>query len=63
VKGNVCTGHFYTLSSCNVNGCGAPKAARREIGELIDQGLDNRQIWERLSKERGAAMSRPHLLP
>jgi hypothetical protein len=63
VKGNVCTGHFYTLASCNVNGCGAPRATRRTIGELIDQGLSNRQIWDRLLKERGADMSRPHLLP
>lgn len=63
VKGNICTGHFYTLASCNVNGCGLPKTTRREIGALIDQGLNNRQIFERLYKERGVDMVRQHLLP
>ena len=63
VKGNICTGHFYTLASCNVNGCGAPRATRGELARLIDQGLSNRQIFERLHKERGADMARSHLLP
>ncbi|MBI3408553.1 MAG: DUF3179 domain-containing protein [Planctomycetes bacterium] len=63
VKGNICTGHFYTLSSCNVNGCGAPNATRKAIAEMIDKGLDNRQIFERLHKERGPEMVRSHLLP
>ena len=63
VKGNVCTGHFYTLASCNVNACAAPKAARRNISQLIDQGLGNRQIWQRLYQERGPDMVRQHLLP
>jgi hypothetical protein len=63
IKGNICTGHFYTLASCNVNGCGAPRATRQEVAALIDQGLSNRQIFERLHKERGPDMVRSHLLP
>jgi len=63
VKGNICTGHFYTLASCNVNGCGLPRATRGALGKMIDQGLSNRQIFERLHKERGTDMVRSHLLP
>ncbi len=63
VAGDRCTGHFYTLASCNPNACGAPHAARARIGALIDQGLSNRQIFEQLLKEQGPAMLRPHLLP
>ena len=39
VKGDVCTGHFYTLASCNPNGCAVPNAMRKELAELIDKGL------------------------
>src|SRR5439155_19139281 len=28
VAGDVCTGHFYTLASCNPNGCGMPNSVR-----------------------------------
>ena len=62
VAGDRCTGHFFTLASCNPNGCGAPAGTRVQIGALIDQGLTNRQIFEELLRDRGPAMRRPHLL-
>jgi hypothetical protein len=63
VSGNVCTGHFYTLASCNPNGCGMPRAMRRDVGEMIDKGMSDRQIFEALLKEHGPDLLRPHLLP
>jgi hypothetical protein len=63
VGGDGCTGHFYTLSSCNPNACGAPTATRKLLGQKIDEGLTDRQIFEQLLKERGPMMLRPHLLP
>ena len=48
---DTCTGHFYTLASCNVNGCGMPAATRKRLGELIDQGLTDKQIFAELRKE------------
>jgi hypothetical protein len=62
VRGDVCTGHFYTLSSCNPNGCGMPRATRRDIGELLDKGLTDKQVFEALLKEHGPKLLRPHLL-
>ncbi len=62
VTGDVCTGHFYTLASCNPNGCGMPRAMRRDLGALIDKGLTDKQIFEELLKEHGADLLRPHLL-
>ena len=63
VEGDVCTGHFYTLASCNPNGCGAPNATRKLIAGKIEQGLTDRQIFEELLQQRGPLMLRPHLLP
>jgi len=63
VSKDICTGHFYTLASCNPNGCGLPNNTRREIGAMIDAGKTDREIWDALIKERGALMLRPHLLP
>jgi hypothetical protein len=63
VRGDVCTGHFYTLSSCNPNGCGKPNQMRKYLGELIDKGLSDRQIMEKLLKEEGPGLLQPHLLP
>ncbi len=63
VRPDICTGQFYTLASCNPNGCGAPNALRQEVGELIDQGQTDRQIWDALRRDRGPLMVKPHLLP
>jgi hypothetical protein len=63
VAGNVCTGDFYTLSSCNPNGCGMPNVLRRIIGRHIDAGLNDRQIFEELLKQYGPKLLRQHLLP
>jgi hypothetical protein len=63
VRGDTCTGHFYTLASCNPNGCGQPNAMRRQIGKLIDQGLSDRQVFEKLLAEQGPGLLQPHLLP
>ncbi len=63
VKGDRCTGHFYTLASCNPNGCGMPNHMRRVLREQIAKGLTDRQIFEELLKEHGSVLLRPHLLP
>ncbi len=63
VTGDVCTGHFYTLASCNPNGCGAPNATRALLARKIDEGLTNRQIFQHLLDQRGPLLLRPHLLP
>ena len=63
VSKDVCTGHFYTLASCNPNGCGLPNSRREELGKLIDRGLSDRQIFDELLKEAGPLLLRPHLMP
>ena len=63
VRGDTCTGHFYTLASCNPNGCGQPNAMRKRIGALIDQKLTDQQIFEKLLKDEGPGLLQPHLLP
>jgi hypothetical protein len=63
IKGDICTGHFYTLASCNVNGCGMPNRMRKTLGALIDKGLTDKQIFEELLKEHGPDLLRQHLLP
>jgi hypothetical protein len=63
IDGDTCTGHFYTLASCNPNGCGMPNAMRRALVEKMNRGLSDRQILEELVKERGPDILRPHLLP
>jgi hypothetical protein len=60
---DVCTGQFYTLASCNPNGCGMPNAVRIRIGKLIEQGLSDRQILDELLKDSGPLLLQPHLLP
>ena len=57
-----CTGMFYTLSSCNPNGCGMPNFTRDEIRDLIAKGKSDKDIWDSLLKDRGALMLKPHLL-
>ena len=58
---DICTGHFYTLSSCNPNGCGAPNFTRDEIRKQIAAGKSDKDIWDQLRKDRGDLMTRPHL--
>lgn len=62
VKGDRCTGMFYTLASCNPNGCGLPNGMRSFLGKKMDQGLTDRQIFEDMLKTYGADLTRPHLL-
>ncbi|HLN28795.1 MAG TPA: DUF3179 domain-containing (seleno)protein [Gemmataceae bacterium] len=59
----ICTGQFYTLASCNPNGCGMPNHRRAEIGKMIDRGMTDRQILDELVKAVGPSLLRPHLLP
>jgi hypothetical protein len=63
IGGDGCTGMFYTLASCNPNGCGMPNAMRKELAEKIDKGLTDKQILEQLLKDSGPELLRPHLLP
>jgi hypothetical protein len=63
VGGDRCTGMFYTQASCNINACGMPRHISNRVSELIDQGLNDRQIFETLQKSQGPLVSRPHLLP
>ncbi len=60
---DTCTGHAYTLASCNPNGCAAPTSTRKKLRELIDAGKTDREIWDELLKARGPLMTRPHLKP
>jgi hypothetical protein len=63
VKGDGCTGHFYTLASCNPNGCAMPNHMRNVLGELIDKGLTDKQIFDQLLQDHGPDLLRPHLEP
>jgi hypothetical protein len=63
VRGDVCTGDFYTLASCNPNACGMPHGMRQAIAEKIDKGMSDRQILEELLREHGPHLLRPHLEP
>jgi hypothetical protein len=63
VKGDRCTGMFYTLAACNPNGCGMPNAMKKNIALKIDKGMTDRQIFEELIKTYGPELTRPHLLP
>jgi len=60
---DICTGQFYTLSSCNPNGCGMPKHMRATIGKMIDRGLTDRAILDEFLKDQGPVLLRPHLTP
>ena len=63
VRGNTCTGHFYTLASCNPNGCGQPALIRKQLARLIDEGKNDEQIFAELLKAHGQDLLKPHLLP
>lgn len=63
VRGDTCTGHFYTLASCNPNSCGKPNQMRRRLAALIDRGMSDREILEKLLAEEGPGLLQPHLLP
>jgi hypothetical protein len=62
IPGDMCTGHFYTLASCNPNGCGMPNHMRKEIAGLIDKGLSDEQIFDGLLKDQGPNLLKPHLM-
>jgi hypothetical protein len=62
IGGDGCTGHFYTLASCNPNACGMPNHMRRLLAEKIDEGLTDRQIFKQLLEEQGPMLLRPHLM-
>src|SRR5262249_35272570 len=57
VKGDRCTGMFYTLASCNPNGCGMPNAMKKTIANKIDKGMTDRQIFEELMKTYGPELT------
>jgi hypothetical protein len=63
IRPDTCTGHFYTLASCNPNGCGLPNAMRGFLAKMIDQGLTDRQILDQLVDSYGPFLLRPHLIP
>jgi hypothetical protein len=63
VSKDTCTGHFYTLASCNPNGCGMPNQMREVLAGYIDKGLNDREIFDLLLKKHGPDLLRPHLLP
>jgi hypothetical protein len=63
VAGDVCTGHFYTLASCNPNACGMPRHMRQVVAEQIDKGMTDKQIFELLLREHGPDLLRQHLEP
>jgi hypothetical protein len=63
VKGDICTGHFYTLASCNPNGCGMPNQMRQRLAKMIDGGSTDREIFDTLLKEFGPLVLRSHLAP
>ena len=63
VSKDVCTGHFYTLASCNPNGCGMPNRRRDELGKMMDRGMTDRQILDELLQQYGPLLLRPHLRP
>ncbi len=62
VAGDRCTGMFYTLASCNVNACGMPNQIRAAVGEMIDKGMSDEEIFAELLKTRGSLVAKQHLL-
>ena len=62
IGGDGCTGMVYTLAGCNPLTCGMPNHVRKQLEGLVDEGLSDLQLFERLRKEHGEAMLRQHLL-
>jgi len=52
-----------SLASCNPNGCAMPHHMRSVLGEKIDKGLNDHQVFDELLKEYGPELLRPHLAP
>lgn len=63
VSGDGCTGHFYTLASCNPNACAMPLYMRKVLADKIEEGKTDRQIFEELVERYGPTLTRPHLIP
>ena len=62
-RGDVCAGHFYTLAACNTRTCGMPTTTRKAVSKMIDEGLSDAEILDRLGEEHGALLHRQHILP
>lgn len=63
VDKDTCTGHVYTLSCCNPNGCSMPNDIRKQLAKLIDDGKSDREMFEILLKRHGPLLVKPHLKP
>src|ERR1051326_7461468 len=61
VAGNSCTGHFYTLASCNPNSCGVPHFMRAKISKLIAAGRTGEQVLAEGVKNKSPMVLKPHL--
>ena len=62
IDGDRCTGMFYSLASCNRNGCPHPNKTSTLLGKLIDEGKSDHEIYEHLHETRGPDLAKPHLL-
>jgi hypothetical protein len=61
-----CAGHFFSLAACNAGDekpCGLAKHTREELAELLDKGLTDDEIIQKLLAQRGPNLLRPHMLP
>jgi hypothetical protein len=62
IHGDVCTGMFYTLAACNTMTCNMPNQVRKFVRPLMEKGMSDAEIFERMEKEFGASIWKPHLL-
>ena len=62
IHGDVCTGMFYTLAACNTMTCNMPNQVRKFVRPLIEKELSDKEIFERMEKEFGPSIWKPHLL-
>ncbi len=62
IGGDGCTGMVYTLASCDPNRCGMPKRIRGLVEGMLDEGLSDRGILEKLLEQRGRLLLKQHLL-